>query len=188
MMLRWIVKNIGAVSGLFLLTLTSVYAQESMPDKPALDTQDQILVLDISAGIVEQNQEVVWNSDISKTTTPGRPVSIQVVGQNIVVVAQFTPYLGHGNSTLMVAQGQVWIELPNEGGVRYNTNIQTIPLDFGEKIYFFPLGPEKDKNNAQIVIQLELNPYSQSSARPSAGLSGNPPKDNSSQTQTLTKE
>ncbi|MDR2103938.1 MAG: hypothetical protein LBP42_07545, partial [Treponema sp.] len=42
---------------------------------------------------------------------------------------------------------------------RYQTTIQTIYLEFGEQIYFFPLGSVDTENDAYIEIQLELNPY-----------------------------
>ncbi len=43
--------------------------------------------------------------------------------------------------------------------MRYQTTMQTIPLDFGERVYFFPLGPQTSDGNARIEIQLALHPY-----------------------------
>jgi hypothetical protein len=117
------------------------------------------LVLDINARIVEQNQTVIWNESHKKSTIPGRPVGIKLVGTNIVVVAQFTPYLRHrGLQKLLVAQGQIWMEIPGQG-IRYQTSMQTIPLEFGEPIYFFPLGPQTDEDSSRIEVMLTLYPY-----------------------------
>jgi hypothetical protein len=117
------------------------------------------LVLDINARIVEQNQTVTWNESHKKSTIPGRPVGIKLVGANVVVVAQFTPYLRYrGLQKLLVAQGQIWMEIPGQG-IRYQTSVQTIPLEFGEPIYFFPLGPQTDEDSSRIEIMLTLYPY-----------------------------
>jgi len=116
------------------------------------------LVMDISARIVEQNQTVIWDESHQKTTMPGRPVEIKLVGANLVVLAQFTPYVRRGMQKFLVAQGQIWMEIPNQG-IRYHTSMQTIPLEFGEPVYFFPLGPRKDENAACIEVMITLHPY-----------------------------
>jgi hypothetical protein len=117
------------------------------------------VILDIVARVIEPNQEEVWNSYSSKITIPGRPVNIKLVGENIVVAAQFTPYLRE-RGNILVAQGQIWIDVPDIG-IRYQTTIQTIPLEYGELIYFFPLGPVDSGETAHIEIQLELRPYTE---------------------------
>jgi hypothetical protein len=120
--------------------------------------RDRAVVLNIVARIVEQDQEEIWNSNSSKVTIMGRPVSLKLIGENVVVNVQFTPYQQENGRSLLVAQGQIWINVPNEG-VRYQTSLQSIPLEFGEQIYFFPLGKVRSENEASIEIQLELHPY-----------------------------
>jgi hypothetical protein len=115
------------------------------------------LVMDINAQIVEQNQTVIWNESHRTTTIPGRPVGIKLVGSNLVVAIQFTPYI-RGVQKLLVAQGQIWMDIPNQG-IRYHTSMQTIPLEFNEPIYFFPLGPQRDEGTACIEVMLTLHPY-----------------------------
>ena len=93
-------------------------------------------VLDASAP--EEKHEVVWNETHRKITIPGSPVGIKLVGSNVIVAVQFTPFIRrHGN--VLVAQGQIWYNDPDKG-ISYYTSIQTIPLEFDEPIYFFPLG------------------------------------------------
>jgi|TergutMp193P3_1026864.scaffolds.fasta_scaffold77100_2 hypothetical protein len=116
------------------------------------------LVMDINARVIEQNQTVIWNESHKKTTLPGRPVGIKLVGSNLVVVAQFTPYVRRGIKKILVAQGQIWMEVPNQG-IRYHTSMQAIPLEFGEPIYFFPLGPQNAEDTACIEVMLTLYPY-----------------------------
>ncbi|MDR3249254.1 MAG: hypothetical protein LBT39_10770, partial [Treponema sp.] len=101
---------------------------------------------------------VVWNSVTSKVTIPGRPVGIKMVGNNVVMVLQFTPFLRPEGSNILVAQGQIWVEAPEEG-MRYQTTLQTIPIEFGEPIFFFPLGAPDSLNEARIELQLVLRPY-----------------------------
>jgi hypothetical protein len=116
------------------------------------------LVLEINARVVERNETVIWNESHQKITLPGQPVGIKLVGSNLVVVAQFTPYVRRGVQKFLVAQGQIWMEVPDQG-IRYHTTMQTIPLEFGEPIYFFPLGPQGSEDTARIEVMLTLYPY-----------------------------
>jgi len=120
--------------------------------------RSRALVMDINARIVEQDQTVIWNESHQKTTMPGRPIGIKLVGANLVVVAQFTPYIRRSMQKFLVAQGQIWIEIPNQG-MRYYTSMQVIPLEFDQPVYFFPLGPRKDDDTACIEVMLTLRPY-----------------------------
>jgi hypothetical protein len=129
---------------------------------PAL--KDQAVVLDITARVLEQNQLEVWNEGCQKVTIPGRPVRLNLVGANVVVAVQFTPYLRRRGRNFLVAQGQIWVDIPNQG-IRYQTTIQTIPLDFDEAIYFFPLGSATGDNDAaRIEIMLTMKPYRDTAA------------------------
>jgi hypothetical protein len=88
--------------------------------------------------VVGEGQEVIWSESNRRVTIPGTPTGVQLMGSNVVVVAQFTPFiLPDGN--VLVAHGQIWIAEPS-GVINYYTCIQTIPMEFGEQIYFFPLG------------------------------------------------
>jgi hypothetical protein len=103
----------------------------------------------------------------------GRPVNMKLIGENVVVNVQFTPYQQENGRSLLVAQGQIWISVPNEG-VRYQTTLQSIPMEFGEQVYFFPLGKVHSGNEASIEIRLELHPY-QENAEPAAEPPPNSP-------------
>jgi len=118
--------------------------------------QNQEVVWD-EAHIVEQNQEVVWDEAHSKTAFPGTPVGIRLVGANVVVVAQFTPYIRR-NQKYLVAQAQIWMEIPGKG-IRYFTSMQTIPLEYGEPVYFFPLGAAGESDSSSIEVMLTMHPY-----------------------------
>ena len=143
---------------LFLTTGMILGAQEpSLEELPGL--RERAVVMHIVSRIVEQNQQVVWNSENTRVTIPGRPIGLKLVGANLVVAVQFTPFLRPGGQNILLAQGQIWINIPDEG-ISYHTTMQTIPLEFSEQIYFFPLGSMATKDEAHIEIQLVLEPYS----------------------------
>ena len=137
----------------------NINAQESASSRNGDNSQGnrrRALVLDIKARVLEDEQTVIWNESHRKITIPGNPVGIKMVGSNIVVAVQFTPFIRRSGNVL-VAQGQIWIEDPQRG-MSYYTSIQTIPMDFDEPIYFFPLGTQQHLDSS-IEIILTVNPY-----------------------------
>jgi hypothetical protein len=149
-------KNFAALGSFIFLSAVLPAQDRGLEMLPGL--RRRAIVVTINSGIAEQNQEVAWNETVSKMTLPGRQVGLKLVGQNIIVVAQFTPYIRRNGESVLAAQGQVWIEVPDEG-IHYQTTMQVIPFEFGEKILFFPLGSGRDDRNASIVIEIELSPY-----------------------------
>jgi hypothetical protein len=145
---------------IFLAANTAVIAQEPGLEELLPGLKDRAVVLDMVARVVEQNRQEVWNSVNSKVTISGRPVGLKLVGANVVVAVQFTPYFRRNGHIILVAQGQIWVDVPNEG-IRYQTTMQAIPLELGERIYFFPLGSTDSPDEARIEIMLELRPYAE---------------------------
>ena len=155
-------KTIFPVMVLFFLAASALAAQETTLEQvPGL--RERAVVMHIVSRIVEQNQQVTWDSDNTKLTFPGRPVGLKLVGSDIVVAVQFTPFLRPNSKHILVTQSQVWINVPNEG-ISYHTTMQTIPLQFNEQIYFFPLGSIAENDGPQIEIQIVMEPYQGSSA------------------------
>ncbi|MCL2833532.1 MAG: hypothetical protein FWD78_10220 [Treponema sp.] len=161
----------------FLVLRTAAGAQET----PSLDNipqgmRDRAIVMEIATRVVEQNEQVVWDSENTRVTIPGKAVGLKLVGTNIVIVVQFTPYIRPRGENFLVAQGQIWIHIP-DSGMSFHTSIETIPMDFNEKIFFFPLGTDgsgqdgsqgkadsdDSVNQAQIEMQIVVYPYSQDS-------------------------
>jgi len=114
--------------------------------------------MNIDTRILE-NRAIIWNETNQKATIPGRPVEIKLVGENLVVVMQFTFIPNSkGGQNLLVAQGQIWVA--EQGGISYQASVQTIPLEFDETIYYFPLGSFKPENGgSSIEVMLTLHPY-----------------------------
>ncbi|MCL2193290.1 MAG: hypothetical protein FWB78_07840 [Treponema sp.] len=118
----------------------------------------QAVLLCINARIMERDRVVSWNESHRKVTIPGHPVEVKLVGTNVVVAVQFTPYVRRGGTRkFLVAQGQIWMETPNRG-IRYHASMQTIPVRFGEPIYFFPLGPVRE-DTPSIEVVLTMYPH-----------------------------
>jgi hypothetical protein len=118
------------------------------------------VTLDIVARVMEENGVEVWNQHNSKVTISGRPVGIRLVGDNVIVQVQFTPYFQSDGSGFLVVQGQIWTELPSGGGMHYRTTMKTTPLRFGEEVYFFPLG-DVSSDKGRIEILVAANPYTE---------------------------
>jgi hypothetical protein len=170
---------------LFLAANAAVMPQATSLEELLPGLKDRAVVLDIVSRVVEQNQQEVWNSVDSRVTIPGRPVGLRLVGANVVVAVQFTPYFRRKGHSVLVAQGQIWVNVPNEG-IRYLTTIQTIPIEFGEPIYFFPLGPADSLDEARIEIRLELRPYTEADQnKVIAGESGPPQPDSLPETEEV---
>jgi hypothetical protein len=150
---------------LFFTALSAGFTQETSLEELLPELRERAVVLDIISRVVEQNQQVVWNSVNSKVTIPGRPVGIKIVGANVVMVLQFTPFLRAGGNSILVAQGQIWVEIPGQG-MHYQTTLQTIPMEFGEPVFFFPLGAPESPNDARIELQLEIRPYGDADGEP----------------------
>jgi hypothetical protein len=141
-------------TGMSMLQAQETAAQDEI--LPGLE--ESAVILSFTARVIESNQEVTWNTSNSKVTISGKPVSIKLTGKNIVVIARFTPYINAEGVKFLTAQGQVWTDTPHEG-VHYYTSIETIPLDFDEQIFFFPLGSQDSPSGTRIEIQLMLKPY-----------------------------
>ena len=146
------------LAGIIILTSTIILdAQEHQPPRsgpPGQGFRRQSLIVDINAKVLSDEHVVIWNETETRIAIPGSPVSFRLVGSNVVVAVQFTPFIRRQGNVL-VAQGQIWVENPGRG-VSYYTLVQTIPMEFDEPLYFFPLGAE----NSSIEIVLTVNPYS----------------------------
>ncbi|GHV82084.1 hypothetical protein AGMMS49991_06420 [Spirochaetia bacterium] len=167
-MTRFLPENRGGrfsrltlLGSLFLIAANAAVSAQEWPVELLPQLKDRAVVLDIVARVLEQDQTVVWNQANSRVTIPGRPVGLKLVGDNVVVAVQFTPYRRQNGSIVLVAQGQIWVDVPNQG-ISYQTTMQTIPMEFGEPVYFFPLGSAKP-GESRIEIRIELQPYTEAS-------------------------
>ncbi|MCL2094288.1 MAG: hypothetical protein FWH12_08885 [Treponema sp.] len=148
----------GIVGSLMFIWALSLAPAQEVPLDELPGLREQAVVIHIISRILEHNQQVVWDSENIRVTIPGRPVGLQLVGSNLVVVVQFTPFLQSSGQHMLVAQGQIWINIPGEG-MHYQTTMQMIPLRFGEPVFFFPLGTMMSQDSEHIEVLLTLEPY-----------------------------
>ena len=154
-------RSICFISVILLFVTSFLTAQEQQVSNPGMrEFRRRALVLDIDARVLEDKGIVIWNAIDRKTTISGNPVNIQLNGSNLLVTVQFTPYVRRTGNVL-VAQVQIWLN-DSEKGVSYHTSIQTIPMEFNEPIYFFPLGQSDKASSIEIIIT--VNPYRETSA------------------------
>jgi len=155
------IRSLCLVSFFCILTGTVTAQQQTGTTSGSADTRMEhglrrrALEININTRTFDDGQIVIWEQTEKRITLPGNPVSIKLVGSNLVVAVQFTPFIRRQGNVL-VAQGQIWID--NQGsGVSHYTSIQTIPMDFNEPIYFYPLGT----SNSSIEIIVTVNPYTE---------------------------
>lgn len=152
---------------LFTFCLASLGAQENdlerfFQDETLDSLIDKALQLQITAKVLPPNEQPVWNSQSKKVTIPGRSVAVRLVGDNIRIDVVFTPYQEESGDLLLVAQGQVWFSEAANAKTKYLTTIQSIPVSWGEKVLFFPLGFSREFANTQtfnIQLEVEIFPY-----------------------------
>jgi hypothetical protein len=149
-------------------------AQDKPPPPPgsqnriAPPMRDNAVMFRIVTRVMEKDETEAWNSETYKVTIPGRPVGLKIVGENIAVSVKFTLYQHRNRENIIVAQGQIFIETP-DGGVQGKTMMHILPFDFGEQIFFFPLGPGNSDDEAHIEIQLEMTRYNGTAVNGGAG-------------------
>jgi len=144
-------------------------------------TGKRAVAIDIDARVLEEKKEVIWEETTQKITMPGSPVGVKLVGSNVIVSVQFTPFIRRQSQNVLVAQGQIWIDDPSKGW-SYYTYIQTIPMVFGEPIYFFPLGASQQLNasaaSIEMVLTVNLTENPKDAPAVQSETSANPENDN----------
>jgi hypothetical protein len=125
---------------------------------------DNALEVRISARILPAEAEKeAWTAASTKLTIPGRSVKVRLEGDNVQIYLVCTPYRQENGDMLLVSQGQVWFTEPPERTAKYFSTFSSIPVSYGEKVLFFPLGmseteaPEPGYFN--IELQIVIVPY-----------------------------
>lgn len=137
----------------------------------ALDVPEALkgkaLTVSINAYVLQSGSTVAWQQQGLRYTVPGTPVAFRLVGSNVVIAIQVTPYENEKGGAILVTQGQVWVK--GEGGeISYRTTLESVLVRYGEKVLFFPLGRSPD-GRAPICVELSVDHYNElGQAAPSA--------------------
>jgi hypothetical protein len=116
-----------------------------------------------SAGIPRREETPVWNAESTKLTLPGRSIRVRLDGDNVRIYLICTPYVQESGEVLLLAQGQVWFSETTENEVKYSSTYYSIPVSFGEKVLFFPLGLSSEEGQQKdffnIEMEIKIVPY-----------------------------
>jgi hypothetical protein len=126
------------------------------PDEEFFSELEEVINLNIAARVSETGEDAVWKVESSKSTVSGRSVSVKLVGDNIVILADFIPYRDKGDSIVLVARGQVWISSPAEEPLKYLSTLESIPVKVGEKVLFYPLGVKSLEATSDHAYDIQL--------------------------------
>ncbi|MCL2229922.1 MAG: hypothetical protein FWC01_02405 [Treponema sp.] len=144
------------LTGVFFIFVSSLFvdAQDQRPagseGTPGNRRRMPPLVMEIEARVLNNEREIVWSQSQTRAAIMGSPVRIRLDGSNIVVALQFTAFVRR-QSSVLAAQGQIWIEDAN-GAINYYTSMQTIPMEYNEPIYFYPLGTSAQLDSTIVII------------------------------------
>ena len=141
---------------------------ETDPKEALQQLLSKALSVTVSAKIVppSSNEETpVWNAESTKLTLPGRSIKVRLDGDNVRIYLICTPYLQDDGEVLLLAQGQVWLTGEPQSENKYYNTFYTIPVSFGEKVVFFPLGVsdavKPDGKYFNIELEIKIVPYEQ---------------------------
>lgn len=141
------------LSLLFILTF-SLQAQPGDIDKYI---EGKKLSVNLNTRILGSENETVWHMESSKITISGEAVKVKLKGENLVLIADITPYLNPDNTIFLVAKGEIFLsDSADSEEVKYYTTLQSLPVEDGEKVVFFPLGMAYDSNSNFYSMEMEI--------------------------------
>jgi hypothetical protein len=160
----------GIAPLLLALAVAHSHAQtqgaDSDPKEALQELLSKALTVTVSARVMPpdaQEETSIWNAESTKLTLPGRSIKVRLDGENVRIYLICTPYLQENGEVLLLAQGQVWFTESPDKGNRYFSTFYSIPVSFGEKVLFFPLGlsdgEAPQKNHFNIEVEIKIVPY-----------------------------
>ncbi len=161
-----------------LLTLFSaaLAGAQEISEKSLEELLKEALSIHIQARLSQDQQKVMWESEVVKLTIPGRPVTIHLKNDRARLSVHFTPYRKTEGGLILVAQSEIWLvqngQNSGQEGIRYYTSMKSIPLEYGEQVLFFPLGKMDNLNNPEklhIEMSVLISPYLLNGDEASAG-------------------
>jgi hypothetical protein len=140
---------------------------ETDPKEALQQLLSKALSVTISARILPpdaQEETPIWNAESTKLTIPGRPIQVRLDGDNVRIYLVCTPYVQENGEVLLLAQGQIWLTQPTDKEARYYSTFYSIPVSFGEKVLYFPLGiapssEDQQKDFFNIELEIKIVPY-----------------------------
>ena len=146
-----------------LFALSHATAQDWALEDSVKEVLDQALRINVVARVLPSDSgEPVT---LSKLTVPGHAVAIRLEGSNVRIRANLTPYILESGRLILVAQGEVWFSEPSaHDAVQYLSSLESLPIELGEKIFFYPLGlpnPVEGTNRFNLALEIQIVPVDQ---------------------------
>lgn len=145
------------ITGSFLLVffVFGVSAEES--SSPLKYIEGKKLSVNLNTRILGTENETVWHMESSRVTISGEAVSVKLKGENLVLIANITPYLNPDNTIFLVAKGEIFLSGDDDSEeVKYYTTLKSLPVKNGERVVFFPLGMAYDSNSNFYSMEMEI--------------------------------
>jgi hypothetical protein len=118
---------------------------------------DNALEVKISARIFPADAaQEPWIAESTRLTIPGRAVKVRLEGDNVRIYLICTPYVQENGEVLLLSQGQVWFTEPPEKEAKYFSTFYSIPVAYGEKVLYFPLGVSDTAGKSPGFFNIEL--------------------------------
>jgi len=121
------------------------------------------LEVTVAARALPADEKPIWNAESTKVTLPGRSIRVRMDGDNVRIYLVCTPYVQDSGEVLLLAQGQVWFSTPTDKEIKYSSTFSSIPVSFGEKVLFFPLGitdaEAQQKGFVNIEVEIKIVPF-----------------------------
>ena len=148
-------KRLFFAASLLLLFTYNMSAQNNSIDLSYI--KNKKLSINMTTRILGQENDTLWHMDSSQVTVSGEAVKVKLTGENLVVIANITPFLNPDNTLFLVAKGEIFMTDSNDSEeVKYYTTLKSLPVSVGEKVIFFPLGMAYDSNSNIYSMEMEI--------------------------------
>ncbi|MDC7126120.1 MAG: hypothetical protein PQJ46_11175 [Spirochaetales bacterium] len=140
-----------------LLLSLNFYIYSQTTDLDFKYIEGKKLSINLTTRILGSENDTIWHMDSSDVTISGKAVKVKLKSEDLVIIADITPYLNPDNSLVLVAKGEVFLsDNTDSKDVKYYTTLKSLPVNLGEKAVFFPLGMAYDSNSNLYNIEMEI--------------------------------
>jgi hypothetical protein len=121
----------------------------------ALLPAEGTLTVHLTPQVVETDQSVSWEQELTRLTRAGVPVVMNIDAEGLSIRVTVTPFV-RGGEYLLVVQGEV--RQKKASGIRGSTSLQSLLVPPGETIAYFPLGRSTDEPARQMLVLIRVEP------------------------------
>lgn len=144
----------------FLIPLLFVFSSGLAAESEGFDLkyiEDKQFSINLTTRILGEKNETIWHMNSSNITVSGEAVKVKLSGDNLVLIANITPYLNPDKTIFLVAKGEIFLsDSTDSEDVKYYTTLKSLPVTDGERVVFFPLGMAYDSNSNFYSMEMEI--------------------------------